>query len=83
MMDHSIETIQNTIIFVYNVTRFLAFYNLDKIKFYYCDYTSNIFSDYKTFVKVNTPKSNVKEDENTTHNTEDKHETQVGVSEVN
>lgn len=83
MMDHSIKTIQNTIIFVFNVTRFLAFYNVDKIKFYFCDYTSNILSDYKTFVKVNPPNSNVKEDEEPTHNTEENHETQVGVSEVN
>ena len=53
MMDHSIGKIQNTIIFVYNVSRFLAFYNLNKIKFYFYDYTSNILSDYKSYIEPN------------------------------
>lgn len=64
-MHDSIETIQNTIVFVYNLSRFLLSYNLNKMKFYYSDYTSNIFSDYKSFVKINEPvTSNSEEDEN-------------------
>ena len=64
-MHDSIETIQKTIVFVYNVSRFLMSYNLNKMKFYYSDYTSNIFSDYKSFVKINEPEtSNSEEDEN-------------------
>lgn len=62
-MHDSIETIYNTIVLVYNVTRFLAFYNLNKIKFYYCDYTSNILNDYKTFVKVCEPESSSTKEE--------------------
>ena len=51
-MHDSIQTIHNTIVFVYNITRFLMSYNLSKMKFYYSDYTSNIMSDYRQFVKI-------------------------------
>lgn len=63
-MHDSIETIQNTIVFVFNVSRFLMTYNINKLKFYYSDYTSNIFSDYKSFVKINEPETSNPEKEN-------------------
>ena len=63
-MRDTIETIQKTIVFVFNVSRFLMSYNLNKIQFYYSDYTSNIFSDYKSFVKINEPETSNPEEEN-------------------
>ena len=64
-MHDSIESLKNTIVFVYNLSRFLMSYNLNKMKFYYSDYTLNIFSDYKSFVKINEPETSIsEEDEN-------------------
>lgn len=64
-MHDNIKTIQNTIVFVFNVSRFLMTYNLNKLQFYYSDYTSNIFSDYRSFVKINEPETSNPEEENT------------------
>ena len=65
-MHDSIESFKNTIVFVYNLSRFLMSYNLNKMKFYYSDYTSNIFSDYKSFVKINEPETSISEEEDET-----------------
>ena len=81
-MRDTIETIQKTIVFVFNVSRFLMSYNLNKIQFYYSDYTSNIFSDYKSFVKINEPETSNPEEENEKEQCDENNEPVVVESET-
>ena len=46
-MDENMENIQNTVLFLYNVSKFLICYNYSKIKFFVLDYIQDFSPEYK------------------------------------
>ena len=63
-MDENMDNIQNTIVFLYNVSKFLICYNYSKIKFYVLDYIEDFSSEYKKNV-TNITDDNLSTDKQT------------------